>query len=60
MNATTTSDQANGVHTFDYVKATYGFGLRIMADRLSRTNINIDFGFGEHSQGIYFGATEVF
>lgn len=60
VNATTTSDQANGVHTFDYVKAAYGFGLRIMADRLSRTNINIDFGFGEHSQGIYFGATEVF
>jgi len=59
-NAITTSDQANNVHTFDYVKAGYGFGLRIMADKLSRTNVTIDWGFGEHSQGIYFGATEVF
>jgi hypothetical protein len=59
-NAITTSDQANNVHTFDYVKAGYGFGIRIMADKLSRTNVTIDWGFGEHSSGIYFGATEVF
>jgi len=60
VNAITTSDQANDVHTFDYVKAAYGFGLRIMADKLSRTNVTIDWGFGEHSNGIYFGATEIF
>ncbi len=30
------------------------------ADKLSRTNIAIDVGFGEHSTGIYFGAAEVF
>ncbi|HEV8511959.1 MAG TPA: BamA/TamA family outer membrane protein [Cyclobacteriaceae bacterium] len=60
VNAITTSDHATNVHTFDYVKPAYGFGLRIMADKLSRTNVNIDWGFGDHSSGIYFGATEVF
>jgi outer membrane protein assembly factor BamA len=59
-NAITTSDHAANVKTFDYVKAGYGFGLRIKADKMSRTNVTIDWGFGEHSQGIYFGATEVF
>ncbi len=59
-NGITTSDRANNVHTFDYVKAGYGFGLRIMADKQSRTNVTIDMGFGEHSTGIYFGATEMF
>lgn len=62
VNGITTSNREIGaqVKVFDYVKAGYGFGLRIMADKLSRTNIAIDVGFGEKSMGIYFGAAEVF
>lgn len=62
VNGITTSNRETGaqVRVFDYVKAGYGFGLRIAADKLSRTNIAIDVGFGEKSMGIYFGAAEVF
>ena len=62
VNGITTSNREPGaqVRVFDYVKAGYGFGLRIAADKLSRTNIAIDVGFGEKSMGIYFGAAEVF
>jgi outer membrane protein assembly factor BamA len=60
VNAITASDKATGVHVFDYIKPGYGFGLRVKADKLSRTNISVDVGFGEHSSGIYFGAVEVF
>ncbi len=62
VNGITTSnrDLNARVRVFDYVKAGYGFGLRIAADKLSRTNIAIDVGFGEKSMGIYFGAAEVF
>jgi len=62
VNGITTSnrDPVARVYTFDYTKAGYGFGLRIAADKLSRTNIAIDVGFGEKSMGIYFGAAEVF
>ena len=60
VNGTTASNRTDAVKLFDYTKAGYGFGLRIAADKLSRTNIAIDVGFGEHSTGIYFGAAEVF
>jgi outer membrane protein assembly factor BamA len=62
VNGITASNRETGaqVRVFDYIKAGYGFGLRIAADKLSRTNIAIDVGFGEKSMGIYFGAAEVF
>lgn len=60
INATTVSNRVDNVHVFDYVKAGYGVGLRIMADKSSRTNISIDVGVGDHSRTLYFGATEVF
>jgi outer membrane protein assembly factor BamA len=62
VNGITTSnrDLNSRVRLFDFVKAGYGFGLRIAADKLSRTNIAIDVGFGEKAMGIYFGAAEVF
>jgi len=60
VNAITASDRSNNIHVFDYTKPGYGFGLRIKADKLSRTNISVDVGFGDHSSGVYFGAVEVF
>jgi outer membrane protein assembly factor BamA len=60
VNGITTSSRDASVKLFDYTKAGYGFGLRIAADKFSRTNIAVDVGFGEHSTGIYFGAAEVF
>jgi len=60
VNAITASDRMAKIPVFDYTKPGYGFGLRVKADKLSRTNITVDVGFGDHSSGIYFGAAEVF
>ncbi|NEU09630.1 BamA/TamA family outer membrane protein [Flavihumibacter sp. R14] len=59
-NATTTSNRDLNVELFDYLRAGYGMGLRIMADKKSRTNIQIDVAFGKNSGGFYFGASETF
>jgi hypothetical protein len=39
---------------------TVGFGLRIMMNRQSCTNITLDFTIADKTTGIYFGAGEVF
>jgi hypothetical protein len=60
VNATTAGNPVKELHLFDYVKPGYGFGLQIMADKRSRTNLSIDFGFGEYSGGLYLAASENF
>ena len=42
------------------LKPTYGFGIRFLLDPKERINFRVDFGFGEGTSGIYFGAIEVF
>ncbi len=37
-----------------------GFGLRFMMNRDSRTNVALDFAFGESSFGVWFNAGEYF
>jgi hypothetical protein len=60
VNATT-ADKGDGVvKLFDYVVPGYGFGLRVMIDKRSRTNLQVDIGFGKKSAGFYLGATETF
>jgi len=60
VNANTANNPDKNVRLFDYVAAGYGFGLRMMVDKKSRTNLQVDFGFGKHSGGVYFGAAETF
>jgi len=60
VNLTTTDNPIKELHLFDAVKPGYGFGLRIMADRRSRTKHSKDFGFGENSVGFYLAASETF
>lgn len=46
---------------FDYVRPAAGLGLRLRMNKLSRTNLAIDYGFGsDGSQGLYFNLGEVF
>jgi len=59
-NASTASNKDAGIPLFGYIRPAGGFGLRITVDKLNRTNILIDFTWGEQSNGIYFGAQEVF
>jgi hypothetical protein len=60
LNATTASKPEGEEKLFDYLAPGYGFGLRMMVDKKSRTNLQIDFGFGNKSAGVYFGASETF
>jgi outer membrane protein assembly factor BamA len=60
MNATTADNKFQDLKLFDSIKPGYGFGLRIMADKRSRTNIAIDYGMGSRSSGFYFAASETF
>jgi outer membrane protein assembly factor BamA len=60
VNANTADKPDRSVRLFDYVVPGYGFGLRMMVDKHSRTNLQVDFGFGKKSGGVYFGAAETF
>jgi len=59
-NCTTTSDKTHDVMLFDYLRAGYGGGLRIMMDKTSRTRLEIDAGIADRSVGFYLGAQETF
>jgi hypothetical protein len=43
-----------------YVRPAAGFGLRFMMNRDSRSNVTLDFAFGEGSAGVWFNAGEYF
>jgi len=45
---------------FQYVKPAAGFGARIMLTKESRTNLRLDFAWGQDSFCIYLGAGEAF
>jgi hypothetical protein len=45
---------------FATVRPAGGFGLRFMMNREARNAVTLDFGFGQDSFGVYFGAGEVF
>jgi outer membrane protein assembly factor BamA len=60
VNATTATNPVLDLKLFESIKPGYGFGLRVMADKKSRTNLAIDFGFGDKSTGFYLAASETF
>jgi hypothetical protein len=60
LNATTTDNPGLDLKLFESIKAGYGTGLRIMVDKRSRTNLAVDFGFGQKSFGFYLAASETF
>jgi outer membrane protein assembly factor BamA len=59
-NVTTTTNPNLEEKMFKYFAPGYGFGLRMKVDKNSRTNLQVDVGFGKNSTGIYFGASETF
>ncbi len=59
-NVSTASSRDVHVPLFGYLKPGAGFGFRIMVGKHDRTNILIDFGIGEFSQGFYLQAQEIF
>jgi outer membrane protein assembly factor BamA len=59
-NAVTTNNKDAGTGLFEYVQPGFGAGIRILFAKLTRMNIQIDYGKGNRSGGVYFGASEVF
>ena len=61
LNTETLSDQQTGERLFDSFATGAGFGLRVMLNKRSKTNLAVDFGWGkEGSHGVYFGVQEAF
>lgn len=60
VNATTANNSIQSLGLFESVKPGYGVGLRLMVDKKTRTNLAIDFGFGDKSSGFYLAASETF
>ncbi len=61
VNGTTASSRLGGINLFDYINVGYGAGLRVMIDKKARTNLNLDYAFGDYgAQGFYLGLNEVF
>lgn len=60
INATTASNRLTNVNLFEYVKPAIGLGLRVMINKTTRLNLNLDFAIGVDSKGFYFSGTETF
>jgi hypothetical protein len=61
VNATTASNSDAHIGLFNYINPAYGVGLRVMINKKSRANLNIDYAWGSYgAQGFYFGLNEVF
>lgn len=61
MNGTTANNKDANISLFEYINIGYGVGLRVMINKTSRANLNIDYAFGDYgAQGFYFGLNEVF
>jgi outer membrane protein assembly factor BamA len=60
VNATTATNPLQSLDLFESIKPGYGLGLRLMVDKKTRTNLAIDFGFGDKSSGFYLAASETF
>ncbi len=59
-HAISATNESRGVSLFEHIRVGAGLGLRVMLNKTFRTNINIDFGVGDNSQGFYFSGTETF
>jgi outer membrane protein assembly factor BamA len=57
---TSTGYVSPSVKLLEYVQPAAGFGLRILVNRDSRTNLTLDFAFGQGSWGFWLNAGEYF
>ena len=54
LNGTTADGYKNGINLFEYVEPGYGLGLRFNLSQKSRTNIGIDYGWGNYNSTGFF------
>jgi len=61
VNGTTANNSRAGIRLFEFYDFACGAGLRIMVNKNSRANLNIDYAFGRYgAHGFYLGINEVF
>jgi hypothetical protein len=59
-NFTSTSDKDRDVRLFQYIQPAIGVGLRILIDKATRTNLVLNYAFGNQSKAFYLNAGESF
>jgi outer membrane protein assembly factor BamA len=59
-NFVTASNVDNNTALFKSVQPTAGIGLRILIDKKTRTNLILDYAWGNNSKGFYLNAGETF
>jgi hypothetical protein len=60
-NTTTVNNADEGVTLFEDYAPAAGFGLRVLLNKRSRTNLTADYGWGKDgSRGLYLGIQEAF
>ncbi len=60
-NATTADGDVNGINLFEYIEPGYGLGLRFNISQKARTNVGIDYGWGNYgTSGLYIRLNENF
>ena len=61
VNATTANNHDANINLFDYVDWGGGVGLRFMMNKTSRTNITLDYAWGEYgAHGLFLNVNETF
>jgi hypothetical protein len=59
-NFTTTSDRDRGIQVLNYIQPAAGFGLRLLIDKATRTNVMASYAWGRHSRSFYLNTGESF
>ncbi|MEI6865605.1 BamA/TamA family outer membrane protein [Flavicella sp.] len=54
LNGTTADNDHGGIKLFNYVEPGYGLGLRFNLNQKSRTNIGLDYGWGNYGTTGFF------
>lgn len=54
LNYTTASGYKNGIDLYDYIEPGAGIGLRINISKVARTNLGIDYGWGNYGTTGFF------
>ncbi|TLX76521.1 hypothetical protein E9993_06425 [Labilibacter sediminis] len=61
VNTTTATNEMADINLMQNLDYGYGVGLRVMLNKKSRANLNIDFAWGKYgASGFYLGLNEVF
>lgn len=59
-NFTSTSDRDRNIKVLEYIQPAFGVGLRLLIDKVTKTNVVASYGVGRHSKSFYVNTGETF